>query len=409
MGIRRRCMGCFGLVVAALVGGASPGFAATEIAVDCGSGSSLQAAINAAPRGAILDISGRCVGSFTIGKNLTLKGISNAVLDGGGSRTVASGTTLTVTAGKVRLSGLLVTGGFPEGGAGGVLNESSLTLSHVTVSGNEADTGGILNDGTLTLQRSVVTRNGNGGGPGGIWNLGAAAIDHSTVSFNGESGIVNGMYFSGSPAGTLSVADSTVSNNGSDGFGGGIDNESGSVMVIRSTIANNAVYDDGGGGIANRRGDTLTVVESTISGNVTDEGGGGIWTDGPTTVTATIIAGNIDSNDGSPQDCTGTITSGGYNLFSSGGCGTTQATDLFGTLDQPLDPLLKVLGSYGGPTQTMVPRPASPAVNVIPVGSSSSGGGLALCPSSGTTDQRGIPRPQANACDIGSVERKPKE
>ncbi len=66
--------------------------------------------------------------------------------------------------------------------------------------------------------------------------------------------------------------------------------------------------------------------------------------------------------------------------------------------------MLKVLGSYGGPTQTMVPRPASPAVNAIPIGSS---GGL--CPSSGTTDQRGIARPQAGACDIGSVERKPKD
>jgi hypothetical protein len=399
----RRVMTTFAVLAGCLAGVATPGLAATQVSVDCGAGANLQAAINSAPKGAILQISGRCLGSFTVGKNLTLKGVSNAVLDGGGSRTVVSGTTLTVTAGRVRLSKLLVTGGFPEAGAGGVLNESFLTLSHVTVSGNEADTGGILNHGTLTVQRSVVTRNGNGGGPGGIWNLGTATIDHTTISFNGEGGIVNGKYFSGSPAGTLTVTDSTVNNNAAV-FGGGIDNESGSVVVIRSTIAHNDAYDDGAGGIANRQGDTLTVVESTIAGNTADGAGAGIWTDGPTTVTATIIAGNTDGNDGSADDCAGLITSGGYNLFSTGPCGTARATDLVGTIDQPLDPLLKALGSYGGPTQTMVPRPMSPAVNAIPVGAP---GGL--CPSSGTTDQRGIARPQSGACDVGSVERKPKE
>jgi hypothetical protein len=48
-------------------------------------------------------------------------------------------------------------------------------------------------------------------------------------------------------------------------------------------------------------------------------------------------------------------------------------------------------------------------VNKIAVGATSADGTISLCPSSGTTDQRGIPRPQAGSCDIGSVERKPKE
>ncbi|HSD01277.1 MAG TPA: right-handed parallel beta-helix repeat-containing protein [Gaiellales bacterium] len=392
-------------LITAFVAGASSSFAATETTVDCGAGADLQAAINAAPKGAILDISGRCVGSFTVGRNLTLKGVSNAVLDGGGSRTVTSGTTLTITAGKVRLSKLLVTGGFPDSGVGGVLNAGSLTLTHVTVSGNEGDFGGIVNHGTLTVLRSVVTK--NLGGVGGIWNLGTATVGHTTISSNGENGIVNGEWFSGSPAGTLTVTDSTVNNNGAT-FGGGIDNESGSAAVVRSTIANNFADNGAGGGIANRRGNRLTVVASTISGNTTDEGGGGIWTDGPTTVTGTIIAGNTDSNDGSAQDCTGVPTSGGYNLFGTP-CGTAQATDQVGTADAPLNALLKALGSYGGPTQTMVPRTTSPAVNKVPIGATSSDGTIALCPSSGTTDQRGIPRPQSGACDIGSVERKPRE
>jgi hypothetical protein len=57
----------------------------------------------------------------------------------------------------------------------------------------------------------------------------------------------------------------------------------------------------------------------------------------------------------------------------------------------------------------MVPNTTSPAVNKVPVGATSSDGTLALCPLSGTTDQRGIARPQGSACEIGSVERKPKE
>jgi hypothetical protein len=139
-----------------------------------------------------------------------------------------------------------------------------------------------------------------------------------------------------------------------------------------------------------------------------DEGGGGILNFQTAKLTATILAGNTDSNDDSPDNCGGLVTSNGYNIFGTP-CGTTQATDLAGTVDQPLDPILKALGSYGGPTQTMVPRPTSPAVNAIPIGATSADGNLALCPSLGTTDQRGIARPQAGACDIGSVERKPKE
>src|SRR6478672_12737592 len=183
-----------GVTLAVIVGhsvvSAAPSVAATQVAVNCGAGANLQAAIDAAPKGTVLAVSGRCVGSFVIGRNLSLKGVSNAVLDGGGSRTVTSGTTLTITAGKVRLSYLLITGGFPASGVGGVLNDGSLTLSHVTVSGNEGDLGGLVNHGSLTVLRSVVTR--NLGDVGGIWNLGTAVVDHTTISSNGDSGIVNG-------------------------------------------------------------------------------------------------------------------------------------------------------------------------------------------------------------------------
>jgi len=381
-------------VVVASLGGASPATAATETSVDCGAGADLQAAIDAAPKGAILDISGTCAGTFTVGKSLVLKGVSSAVLDAQGA-----GTTLTVSAGKVRVTKLTITGAFSaDNTAGGILNSGVLTLVRVTVQRNDGEdgVGGIENLGTLTLRRSVVTANG-GSDLGGIENRGVATIDRSTISFNSGDGISN--------SGTLAVSNSTV-NNQHMTYGAGIDN-TGSATVIRSTIAKNEAFNGSGGGIFNYAGGTLTVTESTISGNDGDESAGGILNDGTVTITATIVAGNTIGNGDESFDCQG-ISSNGYNLFGTP-CGTAQPTDQVGTFAQPLDPLLKALGSYGGPTQTMVPRPTSPAVNRIPIGATGADGSIALCPSSGTTDQRGISRPQSGACDIGSVERKPKE
>lgn len=56
------------------------------------------------------------------------------------------------------------------------------------------------------------------------------------------------------------------------------------------------------------------------------------------------------------------------------------------------DPLLGPLTNDSGFTQTRLPGAGSPAINA---------GNNATCPS---VDQRGLPRPQGSACDIGSVE-----
>jgi hypothetical protein len=378
-----------GVVGASLVGSASS-LAATQVSVDCGAGANLQAAIDAAKPGTILAVSGTCHGVFTVGKNLVLKGVSAAVLDA--QRT---GATLTVTAGKVRVTRMTITGGLSDD-VGGVLNLGTLTLVRATVNGNESgegdtETGGIENDGTLVMQRSFVAGN-RSDDIGGIWNTGTATLDQTTVGPNRGSAITS--------TGSLTLTDSTVTGN-SGTYNGGIVNI-GVMAVLRSTIANNNAFNGDGAGIAN--GGTVTVVQSTIAGNRVDELGAGIENVGTGTVTLTssILAGNTDQSDEEQSDCRGSIISGGYNLIGTP-CDGAVSTDLVGTVAQPIDAMLKVLGNYGGPTQTMVPRPASPAVNAIPV--SAPGG---LCPSSGTTDQRGTPRPQSGACDIGSVERKPK-
>lgn len=372
-----------GAMAASLVGSA-PSLAAVQVAVDCGAGANLQAAINAAKPGTILAISGTCPGPFTVGRDIVLKGVSGAVLDGR-----RLGTTLTITRGTVRVTKMTVTGGNADLQGGGIANSGTLTLVHVTITGNNAAeiASGILNTGSVIMQRSTVTANQNLDVSGyGIENDGSMTIDESVVSRQSEGGISN--------TGNLSVTRSTISNNHDMPEPGGLEN-TGTATIAFSTFANNSAGNTSGGGIGNWG--SVTIVASTFAGNVGDEGGGGIANFGSVTLAASIVAGNTDTS-GLPDDCAGAFTSAGYNLLGKNCASHTIATDLPTTNH----PILKQLASYGGPTPTVLPGPASPTVNAIPIGAA---GGV--CPSSGTVDQRGTARPQAGACDVGSVERNP--
>jgi hypothetical protein len=112
-----------------------------------------------------------------------------------------------------------------------------------------------------------------------------------------------------------------------------------------------------GGGIFNQTEETATVTNSTFSGNSASIGGGGIQNfSGTLILVNTIIAGNS-----APQgpDVSEPVTSLGYNLIGnpSGGSGFA-ATDLLG-----VDPLLGPLQDNGGPTETMALLPGSPAID----------------------------------------------
>jgi hypothetical protein len=82
----------------------------------------------------------------------------------------------------------------------------------------------------------------------------------------------------------------------------------------------------------------------------------------------------------------GTFTSLGHNLEDGDACNLHAVGDLVNT-----DPLLAPLGNYGGPTQTHALLAGSPAVDA---------GGM-VAPAG---DQRGMPRPQGPAPDIGAFE-----
>jgi hypothetical protein len=241
----------------------------------------------------------------------------------------------TVGRGPTVLSGLTVANGF-----------SALDL----------DGGGIVNGGTLTLNNTIVSGNSAPIG-GGIFNVnGTVTVSRSTLS--GNSALYNGL--------------------GPSGFGGGIFNyaEGGfaTVTVTNSTLSGNDALDSGG--IANDDPNcTVTVTNSTLSGNSATLDSGGIGNGGLVHSRNTIIAGNTAPTG---SDLIGNLASQGYNLIG-GGSGFSD-TDLVGTHDDPIDPLLGPLQDNGGLTQTMALLPSSPALNVGDPGQL------------GVPDQRGVVR-----------------
>ncbi len=225
----------------------------------------------------------------------------------------------------------------------------------------------------------------------------------STISGNGAAfggGIWN------YPSGTLTVTDSTISDNTVGNDGGGIYNTATATLTVtNSTISGNTAGSGPGGGIENAG--TLTVTNSTISGNTTTNNGGGISNTGTLTVTDSTLSGNTAGLNGdgisgavmltgsildnAAANVAGPLTSGGHNLFSDDPSETDNAvlisTDLVDT-----DPLLGPLADNGGPTQTMALLPGSPAINT----------GVAIA--GVTTDQRGVAQAPGERPDIGAFE-----
>lgn len=291
---------------------------------------------------------------------------------------------------------------------GGIYSENrtvSLTLNHVNVTSNDAGNtgGGIYSSGTLVIENSFVFANdANNGYGGGIYagSLSTIFITGSTVLGNtadsGGGGISN--------FGQLVINNSAISgNNGGDGEGGGVENRA-DLTINNSTFYNNYAIRDGGGlwngySIAN-----ISITNSTFSANRTGDDGGGIFTNSPMTLLNVTVVNNQASDRGGgiggsatvgnsifannlPTNCQNHATTQGHNLESANTCGFNGTGDIINTA-----PLLGPLQDNGGDTDTHALLNGSPAIDA---------GNTASCPG---TDQRGVPRPQSAACDIGSYE-----
>ncbi|MDQ3746600.1 MAG: hypothetical protein M3444_19680, partial [Acidobacteriota bacterium] len=125
---------------------------------------------------------------------------------------------------------------------------------------------------------------------------------------------------------------------------------------------------------------------------------------GTVNVRSSIVAGNTASSSNSGPDVAGQFASQGHNLVgkSDGSTGFTGGTngEIVGTASAPFDAMLRPLGNYGGPTETQLPHPASPAIDA--------GDDAVLNPPlSLATDQRGFARKVGSHVDIGAVEFNP--
>ncbi len=249
------------------------------------------------------------------------------------------------TSGVVTLSGMTISNGLAEFGAG-IRNASSghVVVTNCAITGNSA----------LSL------------GGAGVYNgtSGTVTLTNSTLSGNGAANSSGGGAISNPSNGSVNVNNCTIRSNSAPAGGGIFNNGAGTVNVTNSTFHSNTSTSAGGGAIY-ASGGAVNVSNSTLSGN-SAIGGGGIHTSGIGTVTvkSSIIARN---SGGSTPDASGPITTGGFNLIGAtdGGTGFTAATDQTGTNATPLDPKIDTAGlkNNGGPTQTLALLPTSPAID----------------------------------------------
>lgn len=233
----------------------------------------------------------------------TCSQLGGAILNGGGATATVNGSNLSSNS-AVGNGNYYSDSGFQDNGAGGAIwSGGTLTVSGSTLSDNSARDGGggIYNfAGQLTVSGSRLLRNTAGtAGGGAIWTsdyvgtgyayYATVTISDSTLSDNSSSFRGGGIYNDG----TLSVSGSTLSGNSAQ-YGGGLYNRSGNVTVSGSMLsANSAVVNGNGGGIYNESYGTVTVSNSSnIFGNSAYYGGG-IYNRGHLNVTDSILCGNF--------------------------------------------------------------------------------------------------------------------
>ena len=253
-------------------------------------------------------------------------------------------------------------------------------MTNSTIANNvvdDGDGGAIANAGTLMVSNSMITGNEAGGSGGAILAYGNVTVIDSTFSTNSASVGGGGI----ASYDTLTVTNSTFSHN-SASYGGGIFNDAGALTVINSTFTNN-----NGGGIVHEGEDRDLVIVGSLD------------------VTGSIMA---DNPGGDCQVWSGPVSIR-YSLMKDTGPSACDLTDGVNGNLIGVDPLLGPLADNGGPTETHALQAGSPAIDAIPSGAAvaAADGQAVNLVCNGLVpdrDQRGVPRPQGNGCDIGAFE-----
>jgi len=294
-----------------------------------------------------------------------------------------------------------------------IASNGTLTLNDLSVENGDfsyyssSDGGGIFvaSGGKLLMTGGALRDNAAGnqfGMGGGVFANGIAEFNGTLITENGASeggGI-------GSAGGSVTLIDSTVSNNSRRG----IHQVGGSVTLINTTLSGNFDGDQftpGGGAIFSTFG-SLTVINSTFSNNTGSYGPSTIEVEGGTaSITNSTFMGNqaatgkdatlssshpdseitlwntIVADTGQGSNCGGGFTAGGNNFDDDGSCPGAS----------PIEPAVDIstqLRGNGGPTQTHALLPGSVAID-----------GAGECESE--ADQRSYAR-VGRGCDSGAYE-----
>ena len=355
--------------------GVAPGYKITGTATDGSNNTS-----EFGPNVTITTGGGLCPG-FTV--TTTTDGGAGSLRECITAANATTGATIVVPAGTYTLS---IAGQNEDNNATGDLDiRSGMTIAGegakvTTINGGGIDRVFHVVSGTVTLAAMRI-QNGNpgSGDGGGIFNLATLTLTDVAVANNTTSGKGGGI--SNDTSGTLTLLRSTISGNSTPtNDGGGIFyNGTAAGSLTNVTISGNS--SSNGGGIYNQK--TLTLANVTISNNSASLQGGGIRRSaGTITLKNTIVA-----NSTSGGNCSGTITSAGYNIDSANTCAFAGTGDKINT-----NPNLGALADNGGPTQT----------HALPAGSPAIDAGTAT--GAPATDQRGAVRPQGTGYDIGAYE-----
>jgi predicted outer membrane repeat protein len=390
--------------------------------------------------------------------------LRNVTLTRGGSDGPGAAVT---TRGEIMVVDSKVQQNLAEEPGGGIMSQRRATIVRSVITGNLAndDGGGVYaRRGGVQVFDSIVNANLVDGSGGAIGSTGDILVVRSHVDGNTTDGDGGALYadedgditvidstVDGSTAdgpggaiftldGDVTIVNSTVNGNRADDRGGAISGEA-DVTIINSTIARNAAVAHVGGGVWARG--NLYVANSTISNNYAEAVGGGMLAAGRVGLVKSTVLDNIapvaaNIGAGERLDAFGSIigpaktdpTGGqvqptgrncqvpngrsfGYNVVTDASCGLSAPTDLVGSTG----PMLGELSENGGLGETRHPVPGSPVLDRIPAadcnfapfgevleGDQHLAGLVADRLALAAMDQRGVPRPQGPACDVGAVE-----
>jgi CSLREA domain-containing protein len=341
----------------------------------------------------------------------------------GNSAGVAGGGAYAYSEGAANFTDTLFTGNSAgETGGGGLFTDGSGTSTVVrstfVENSSVGDGGGIAihGSGAQSISDSVVRGNLTDEGGAGIFNSGML-VTFLRLTIADNRALLDGGGIRSEGSSQLEIVDTTVSGNSAENGGGFANAADGTLLLSGSTLSGNEARTDGGG-LLNVSDAVSEVLNSTLSGNSAGGRGGGLYTDGDAELdvfnatitdnsapagsglstsvesinfpvvpaTAVFLRNTIVAANRGGTNCHGAVFSQGGNLDEGTTCFFQDPRDL-----TRIGAGLQPLAANGGATLTHALKPSSVAVDR----------GVNPCP---VVDQRGVARPQNEACDIGAYE-----